>query len=93
MPQLKERHRSEHCKHMILIVFSAAPSFFEGLGGVFRVDVAEECHVGRQRLEAKVGVLEREHDLLEQNPVADVRQVQAVPSRARGKNQSGVLTV
>ena len=53
----------------------------ERLGRVVGVHVAEERQVGRQRLQAEVGVLEREHHLLEQHPVAARRQVQPVPSQ------------
>jgi hypothetical protein len=52
----------------------------ERLGRVVGVHVAEERQVGRQRLQAEVGVLEREHHLLEQHPVPARRQVQPVPA-------------
>ena len=52
----------------------------ERLGRVVGVHVAEERQVGRQRLQAEVGVLEREHHLLEQHPVPARSQVQPVPA-------------
>ena len=52
----------------------------ERLGRVVGVHVAEERQVGRQRLQAEVGVLEREHHLLEQHPVPARSKVQPVPA-------------
>lgn len=61
-------------------IFCDDESFVEGLDGVVWIHVAEERQVGRERFEAKAGVLEREHHLLEHHPVPARRQVQPVPS-------------
>ncbi|EMS63531.1 hypothetical protein TRIUR3_28970 [Triticum urartu] len=46
----------------------------EAPDGVVGVDVAAERQVGGERLQAEVGVPQREHHLLEQQPVAGGRE-------------------